>query len=199
MSSCDRLGSVSQYDNSPLYQLWLNSYSDRAKEICEAYGTLELFFDIDTASGVWLDLIGIIIGQPREVIDSSLVNWFSHENVDPLNSGFGVGKFWDGKPLVGGNILIDDPDYRKVIKARAFKNNSGTTINDIENSVFLLLGRSDCKVLDGGLEDVGGVTPELMEFALEFDGPIDDDDRVLILALDLLPRPAGVAITTVIP
>jgi len=197
--SCAPLNPASQYTSSPLFKAWIKSYTDRALDICTAYGTLELFFSIDNATGVWLDLIGVIIGQPREVIDGALINYFAFENIDPLTSGFGVGKFWNGEPIVAGNILVDDITYRKLIKARAFKNTSGTSIEDIINAVFLLTGRTDCNVLDGGLGDSSLVTPDLMQYALEFSGPIDDDDKVLILALDLLPRPAGVELTTVIP
>jgi len=197
--SCTPLNPASQYTNSPLFKAWIKSYTDRAIDICTAYGTLELFFSIDNATGIWLDLLGVIIGQPREVVDSSLINYFAFENIDPLTSGFDVGKFWNGEPIVAGNVLVDDITYRKLIKARAFKNTSGTSIEDIITAVFLLTGRTDCHVLDGGLGDSSLVTPILMEYSLEFDTPIDDDDRVLILALDLLPRPAGVELVTVVP
>ena len=196
---CNREQTISQYVNSPNFQGWLNSFSDRVLDVCDAYNTLELFFAIDSATGEWLDLLGVIIGQPREVIDGNLINWFAFENIDPLTSGFGVGKFWNGEPLVPGNVLIDDIDYRKLIKARAFKNAAGATLEDIITAVFLLTGRTDCQVLDGGLGDSSTVTPGIMQYALEFSSPIDDDDKALILALDLLPRPAGVAITTVVP
>jgi len=196
---CKPINPVSQYRASPLYKAWLKRFSDRTKDICDAYGTLELFFSIDNATGVWLDLIGVIVGQPREVIDSALINYFAFENTDPLTSGFGVGKFWNGEPIVAGNILVDDVTYRKLIKARSVKNGYSTTIEDILNAVFLLTGRTDCNVLDGGLGDSSTVTPDIMQYAIEFDTPIEDDDRVLILALDLLPRPAGVELTTVIP
>lgn len=196
---CEREPTISQYTNSPLFQGWLNTFSDRGLEICAAYSTLETFFQIDSASGSWLDLLGIIIGQPRDVIDGAAINFFAFENLDPLTSGFGVGKFWNGVPLVPGNVLVDDLTYRKLIKARAFKNASGASLEDIITAVFLLTGRDDCKVLDGGLEDVGAVTPALMTFSLEFSAPIEDDDKFLILALDLLPRPAGVQLVTIIP
>lgn len=196
---CEREATLSQYVNSPNFQGWLNSFSDRVLDICAAYETLELFFAIDSATGEWLNLLGEIIGQPREVIDGNLINYFSFDNTDPLTSGLGVGKFWNGEPLVPGDVLVDDVSYRKLIKARAFKNASGATIEDIITAVFLLTGRTDCNVLDGGLGDVGTVTPGLMQYALEFTTPIDDDDKALILALDLLPRPAGVEISAVVP
>ena len=199
MSNCAREETISQYVNSPKAQGWLNSYSDRVIEICEAYHTLELFFAIDSASGLWLDLLGVIIGQPRVVIDGDTINYFSMDNLDPLTSGFNVGKFWDGTPIVEGNILVNDITYRKLIKARAFKNGSGATVEDILTAVELLLDRTDCQVIDGGLGDSSLVTPDIMQYALEFDEPIDGDDKFLILALDLLPRPTGVEITTVIP
>ena len=197
--SCSPLNPVSQYTNSPLFKSWLESYFNRTDDICEAFGSLELFFAIDSATGVWLDLIGEIIGQPREVLDSALINYFSFDNIDPLTSGFDIGKFWNGEPIVAGNVLVDDITYRKLIKARAFKNSSSTTIEDIISAVYLLTGRTDCHVLDGGLGDSSTVTPDIMQYALEFDTPIEDDDRVLILALDLLPRPAGVEIIAVVP
>lgn len=198
-SPCVAQPSLSQYEESPNLKAWLASYSDRLVDICTAYGTLELFFEIDNATGEWLNRIGDIVGQPREVVDSALINYFSFDNLDPLTSGFNVGKFWNGEPIVAGNIQVDDTTYRKLIKARAYKNTANTSIEDIINAVFLLTGRDDCQVLDGGLGDIGSVTPDNMQYALEFTSPISDDDRTLILALGLLPRPAGVELTTIIP
>lgn len=199
MSNCEALGPISQYEASPLFKGWLDSFSARNKEICEAYGTLELFFEIDRASGEWLDLIGIIVGQDRVVIDGNIINFLAFENTDPKTSGFGVGKFWDGKPLVPGNVLVDDITYRLLIKGRAFKNASSTAIPDILTAIELLLGRKDAYLIDGGLGDTGLVTPGVMEYAIQFDTPLDDDERAILLTLDLLPRPAGVELATVIP
>lgn len=196
---CEREEALSQYASSPMFQGWLNSFSDRMLEVCDAYKTLEIFFQIDSASGKWLDLLGVIIGQPREVVDGAAINFFAFENIDPLTSGLSVGKFWNGVPVVPGNVLVDDITYRKLIKARAFKNAAGASIEDIITAVFLLTGRDDCNVLDGGLEDSSLVTPDLMTFSLEFDSALDVDDKFLILALDLLPRPAGVRLATIVP
>ncbi len=195
----NREKTISQYTNSPKFQGWLNSFSDRCLEVCDAYRTLEMFFDIDTASGKWLDLLGVIIGQPRPALDSLYTHYFAFNNTEPLTGGFGVGKFWGGEPIVDGNTLVDDIVYRKLLKARAFKNTANTSMEDILAAVFLLTGHKDCRIIDGGLGDVSSVSPNTMQFALEFTTPLDDDDKLLILSLDLLPRPAGVELTAVLP
>lgn len=192
---------VSQYGSNSLLKQFISTFTDEVCASADSLKTLYDFFDIDTATGQWLDMIGRIVGQPRVAYDGSNQNWFAMEDVapDPTTSGFGVGKFWDGETLQTGQVIVSDILYRQLIKARIINNRANSTINDVLLVIELVLGRTDAFVLDGGLGDSSTVTPTNMQFVVEFQNPIDDDERSLLLDLDLLPRTAGVALTTVLP
>ena len=94
-------------------------------------------YTIDKATGVNLDVIGSIVGQPREVVDSDLLKYFIFEGV-PVGGGFGdlndnlKGEpFWDMNNPLYGNILLSDDQYRVFIKAKIFKNNSIGSVFDL--------------------------------------------------------------------
>lgn len=195
----DRRLPVSQYGSNSLLKRFIDTFNDRVCESNEALSGYKNFFNINEATGEWLDLIGAIIGQPRLAYDGANSNWFAMDSLDPLQSGFGVGKFWNGQPIDDGLIILPDAVYRQLILARSLNNRASSTINDILLVILLILGRTDARILDGGCEDIGLVTPLKMQFAVEFQNPIDEDERSLLLNLDLLPRTIGVALTTVLP
>jgi len=190
---------VSQYDSNSLLKRFIGTFTE---QVCQAGTDIETFydfFDLEKATGIWLDLLGQIVGQPRVAYDGANQNWFAMDSTDPITSGFSVGKFWDGVPSDAGLIVIDDVLYRELIRARIINNRAQSTINDVVLVIDYVLGRTDCRVLDGGCGDVGSVSPDNMQFAIEFQNPISEDERALILSLGLIPRTAGVELTTVLP
>ena len=153
---------------------------------------------------------------------------FEDNGNDPLQGGFDEGKFWDGiQPLDGTLSLIDDDTYKKVIKSRILKNSTNGTHNDILLSLEYILNRNDLRLvgtngIEGdwfGFEDTGGENLGFgvglfwdgMEFYKKIDDrmkyqiiapdadPLDTIDKVLLLDNDLLPTPAGVKLTDIIP
>ena len=190
---------VSQYESNSLVERFIGTFTNQVCESGTDIKTLYDFFNIEIATGEWLNLIGHILGQPRVAYDGANQNWFAMDSLDPITSGFNVGKFWDGVPSDSGLIVVDDILYRDLIRARIINNRAHSTIEDILTVVELILGRTDCHVLDGGCEDSSLVTPDKMQFALEFTNAISEDERSLLLDLDLLPRTAGVQLKTVLP
>lgn len=115
---------------------------------------------IDTAEGVNLDNIGEIVGQPRELLEADLYEYFGFQGaVNAQSMGeFGNvqvgGQFYNYGDPFGGNILLDDATYRSFIKAKIFKNTAASTpeefirvINAIFNtSVSALIAEGDASV-----------------------------------------------------
>lgn len=92
--------------------------------------------DIDSATGAQLDIIGDIIGQPRVLLNADLYPFFGFQDDLRANS-FGtyynkqIGGYWysyGGK--IGGDVTLNDEQYRLIIKAKIVKNNSKGTNED---------------------------------------------------------------------
>jgi hypothetical protein len=101
---------------------------------------------IDTATGAQLDIIGDIVGQPRELIDTSLIEFFAFDGVldaqpygDLNNSAVGGFYYSLGDPL-SGNTLLNDDQYRLFIKAKIIKNNTNCTPNQLLNFISFVFG-----------------------------------------------------------
>ena len=77
--------------------------------------------DIDSAIGKQLDIIGSIVGQERELIDTSLLSYFGFEGqVGAL--GFDEAPFFELGESTSGKVRLDDDLYRMFIKAKIVKN-----------------------------------------------------------------------------
>lgn len=68
---------------------------------------VETAYDIDTAEGVQLDTIGVIVGISR--------------------TGY----------IFSGAVALDDPDYRTILKLKIIENNSGSSLSDIQALIQL--------------------------------------------------------------
>jgi len=136
---------VSQYGSNSLLKRFIGTFTDEVCQSGQDISTLFDFFNVDIATGAWLDMIGRIIGQPRVAYDGSNQNYFAMDSPDPTLSGFGVGKFWDGVTLSTGQIIVDDILYRQLIKARIVNNRANSTIDDVLLVIDLVLNRTDVK------------------------------------------------------
>ena len=106
-------------------------------ELEEAFRALKQDRTIDTAKGRQLDLIGKIVGQPREIIDAEMLEYFSYQGV-PLGQAFGDlqdaskgGIYYDMTNPLYGEVLLTDDEYRLFIKAKIFKDNSRGTPDEV--------------------------------------------------------------------
>ena len=111
---------------------------------------------IDEATGVQLDIIGEIVGQPRELISADLFDFFGFQGA--INAGsFGeiespsVGSRWYdfGQPI-GGNVLLDDSTYRLFIKAKILKNTTASTPEEFITFTNFMFGTSSTLYIDEG-------------------------------------------------
>lgn len=179
---------ASQYENSQLFKKWINVYLNEANNVCGAVCQFVDFFDIDSASGKWLDVIGRIVGMPRLAIDSTKLDIFGFDG-DITNFGFDVGVFTDG--VYGtGNVDSSDLIYKRMIRAKVLKNVSNCSIPDLVKSIMILSERDDFTFIDTG-------SP--MQVGIQFGGSgVDGTSLLLLEDMDLLPLACGVKLTQVI-
>lgn len=148
-------------------------------------------FDIDTAEGVQLDVVGQWVGQSRLIGGVLLVQYFGFSDNpaalpygDESNPAIG-GRFADeSDPIVGTSILAD-PEYRVVLKARIARNNSFGSTADIVAALEYMFNAP--AVVDD---------PGTMAIGLYIGRQLTLTERAIITGLDILPRPAGVRIAT---
>jgi len=179
---------ATQYRNSPLFQKWVAVFLNQADDICLAICELGAFFDVDIAQGKHLDVLGIIVGQPRSSLDTTVLEIFGFD-LSPTTFPYNVGIWTDGQY---GTDVFDATDiiYRRMVKARAWKNAAKGTRNDVIRSVEILSERTDFEIFDEG-------SP--MQFGIQFlDSPVAADELTMLTQFDLIARPMGVRLTQVI-
>jgi hypothetical protein len=125
-------------------------------ELQEVFRQLMQERSIDTAVGAQLDIIGDIVGQPRELIDTALLTYFAYlgypdaESYGDLNDS-GLGGYYRGinEPLAG-NTLLNDEQYRLFIKAKIIKNSTNATPNQLLDFIKFVFGSSQNQLTEEG-------------------------------------------------
>lgn len=134
-----------QFTDKLVFDKYLQLLIKGQIELQEVLKELMQLRSIDTAEGEQLNVIGRIVGQPRELLEADLYEYFGLQGATNAQS-FGElgnvsigGLFYNyGTPL-GGNVLLDDATYRKFIKAKIFKNVTASTPEEfitVVNTIF---------------------------------------------------------------
>ena len=172
---------ISQYANSPiLFQLIenLNTYFDQT-EIGDAL--YDMFWNIDTAQGVWLDVWGRVVGVSR-IIPIASGNYFGFEEAGSSVEGFNQLPFYNGQALTS-NYAVSDKVFLILILAKAFANISDGSIPSINQLLLNLFpGRGRCYVVEGAN----------MTMTYTFEFALSQGEQAIIVNSGGLPRPSGV-------
>ena len=123
---------LNQYKNSPKLIGLINSYLDISQNFEDSAQTLFDKFDINTTNADFLDAIGQLLGLERFPIEADNTQFFQFD-VTPLDSGF---RFFDGSGTP--YVLVDNPLYRRALKAWTITMNSVGTTNDLIQSLAYL-------------------------------------------------------------
>lgn len=126
-----------QFKDKTIFDRYLQILLYDSLELQQVFKQLMQERSIDTAIGAQLDIIGEIVGQPRDLIDTSLLQYFAFDGY-PAAKSFGdvtdasVGGLYYsvGDPLAG-NTLLNDDQYRLFIKAKIIKNTTNVTPNQL--------------------------------------------------------------------
>lgn len=128
---------ASQYKNSTNLKGHLKIPIKQYANLQDVFFQLLNERDIDSAVGKQLDICGAIVGQPRAIVASNTFNYFGFLG----SGGLSYGTISD--PSIGGiyasvndinsgtTIILNDDQYRILIKATTIKNRMRSTPEDI--------------------------------------------------------------------
>lgn len=150
-------------------------------------------FDIDSAFGEQLDIIGRIVGIKRRIPYVKEKNYFGFDDNSAARS-FGdlFSDTGNSAPLFNifsikyTDLQLDDPDYRFFIKLKVAKN---MTLGVMATSKYVSIVNAVFTAFEGHayVDD-----NKDMSLTLYVDQSISDETLRIITALDLLPKPQGV-------
>lgn len=150
-------------------------------------------FDLDTATGPQLDILGEYIGFDRYVIGAVTRDWFTADDyVTPITDGFGFTDYT--APTQNANAstysyfnynnqtALDDSEYRLLLKLKAQLNISAFSLSEIVDMIYAAFG--DQLVVGDGCN------MRIYYFVA------DAISRITMIAYNegLLPKPMGVDI-----
>ncbi len=179
MNIPDRI--YAQYRDKPKAVAWYEIARKLGGSIEAAAQAVRKSYDIDTAVGEQLNVIGRIVVAPRSFVGSIPMNPALFDLTDGDEFG-DDGAMFSALTIDQDGQLSDDL-YRLVIKAKIIKNNGDATIENILDGMNFLLPRADVlRVTDG----------EDMSFSIEFYGQITNIERFALLNAGLVPKPQSV-------
>lgn len=156
---------------------------------------------VDTAIGKQLDIIGDIVGQPREVRDAAFVEWFGYNNA-PGASPYGYegrtdvgGRYWDNRSDLTKSVLLTDDDYRVFIKAKIVKNTTRATPEDLISYLRFVFNAAFVHIEEGGEINSATVTITVGGNFTDFEMALLSNYRTKYFDEWFFPKPLGVGIT----
>lgn len=135
-----------QFKDKEVFDKYLQLLLGGKIELQEVFRQLMQERSIDTAVGAQLDIIGDIVGQPRELIDTALLTFFAFQgypdaqSYGDLNNASLGGPYYDIRNPLAGNTLLTDEQYRLFIKAKIIKNSTNATPNQFIDFMKFVFG-----------------------------------------------------------
>lgn len=185
---------ATQYTESQKFLAYIRALLASSAEIEAVLQKVAEQVDIDLAEGVNLDVIGEIVGISRIIPASVQLAFFGfQDNAAALNFGeegsLGIGaRFYDEDEPYLATSVLNDPEFRLLIRAKIVKNHALGTNEDVIAGLAYLFGGG--MAIQVAVEDIGG-----MAIQVAVGRPLTYLEKVLITNLDVLPRPAGVRIS----
>ncbi len=169
------------------------TYVDMIKLIASTYDDQDAVLcyistiSIDTAEGVWLDLIGRIVGRSRLANVELPYKYFGCFDVNPDAGGLGSILYQPGMPL-NQSSRMNDFDYRKAIKAQAVSNSGDVTMFGVTSLLVDILDTDD--VIIESVEDA--------QVDITIRQTLSPIMEALIKSGDFVPLAAGVTIRDIV-
>lgn len=177
---------VSQLGDKEKYQKLVKFIAenfDSIDDILHYISTINVF----EAKGVWLDLIGVIVGLDRSVPSAIALEYFNFFEY-PGARGFDDGRWYETGDPLASTSLLPDSEYRTAILAKVAKNYGDVSGPGIVYALQNMLGDVPI-VLSRG---TGG------NMLIEINADVSSNFRTLIFELDIIPRAAGIGYNVII-
>lgn len=158
-------------------------------------------YSVETAVGVQLDVIGKYVGLNRFYKGQNLSGFLSFINYDEVDAppvlrvGFSdytdfdtkVGRFLTYFDVLSSDLVLNDDDFRFLIKMRIIQNHSDHSHKSIDDSIFAFFGDEVRADSEGNM---------VMYYFVPF--TLSELIKVAIQK-EVLPRPMGVRLNYIIP
>lgn len=153
---------------------------DAANDI---YDYIAKNINIMNAKGVWLDLIGDIVGVSR-VFDKEIQPTYFGFSDQTNITGFGHARFREPNDKTTSSSILNDDDYRVVIIGQIARNYGDVSEVGVATSVLNMTQADQVLVYQG----------EPAEFNIYIIGLVSDNIKAILNGSDIIPRAAGVKI-----
>jgi hypothetical protein len=143
-----------QFKDKPVFDAYLRLAFNALNELQDTFKDLMQLRSIDTATGVQLDLIGKLIGQPRSLVNYTAFPFFGFdgssgaETFGTLSDASLGGLFRSKDQEEGGAAVVDDTTYRFLIKARIAANTSTATPEAVISGLNFITDNSNTTIVE---------------------------------------------------
>lgn len=120
---------IGQFKGKRVLRAILEALGEEMDELEQVFADLRDKRWIDTGEGAQLDGIGTIVNQPRQIADAIQIAFFGFQGQDNA-LGFEQGRFRDQWETWLQSVNLSDPEYRKLLWLKVFKNISNGTAED---------------------------------------------------------------------
>ena len=180
---------IQQYANSPILTALIQSFNAALDQTENFDNLLDNLWNVLTAVGYGLDVIGRIVGVTRALSFPGAVSYLGFEEAGSSWTGFGQGILFSG----GGttmNFLLSDADFRQLILAKAASNITDGSIASF-NAILLTLfpQRGRAYLADN----------QNMTATVTFGFVLNPIELAIVEQTNVLPYPCGVVINIVQP
>lgn len=149
-----------QFKGKPIMDKYLRLLIDGKGELQQVMSDVMTLRSIDTAVGVQLDIIGIIVGRPRGLVSAELFTYFGFDGATQGGS-FGsitdpsIGAPWYsiGAPTQRSREPSDE-EYRIILKAKIIKNRTLSRPEDVIEAYKFLFNADQVTITEQGYASV---------------------------------------------
>ena len=171
-----------QYADKPKAVAWYNITPNMAQPLFDTFDAVRMSYDIDTAVGAQLDVIGRIV-----VIDRGFESFVVFDPDTYFGGSGDACQFGgiDSQFESVGEVLsqeVSDAIFRVLIRAKIAKNNNDATLDGIASALSFITESSPIRVVDN----------ENMTMSVSFGSELTDIERFVFNTFDVVPRPQGV-------
>lgn len=137
---------TSQHADKPRFTALVQAVAGGIGAISDTILSLPHAFDLDLAAGAQLDVIGLWVGQPRDVAGVPTTEFFGFEDNIAAEifgeQGFPSigGRFFEEGEQFQSTVVLADPEYRLLLKSKIVRNQSDGTAADLIQALIFLFG-----------------------------------------------------------
>jgi hypothetical protein len=196
--------STVQFKNRIIFNRYLDLLITGQVELQVVLKDLMQNRSLDSAIGAQLDVIGRIVGQPRQLFDSVIIRYFGFagtSGASPYKSNSNTTRTFGPWKSVKESLLgfreLNDEEYRRLIKLKIIKNTSSANITALNDGARILFGVDNIDYQ----EDVPLDYLEGAAVTIGIGRDYNDPEKAAFSGLDeitlaekFLNRPLGVAI-----